>query len=124
MYHGEYLLGWIFLGAVKRTQNVEDKIEAKQLRMELQSLKELNANMKKRLEEQEKSNSVGKSVIYIEGTLQMTVPYTQRRLIKITQGDEDEDSSSEHLLGMILLPGVSIEYYTWSLCLLGIKQLN
>ena len=66
MYHGEYLLGWIFLGAVKRTQNVEDKIEAKQLRMELQSLKELNANMKKRLEEQEKSNSVGKSVIYID----------------------------------------------------------
>ena len=66
-------------------------------------------------------NSQGCEIL---GTLQMTVPYTQRRLIKITQGDEDEDSSSEHLLGMILLPGVSIEYYTWSLCLLGIKQLN
>ena len=47
----------------------------------------------------------------------MTVPYTQRGLMKITQGDEDEDSNSEHLLGMLLLPGVTIEYHTWSFML-------
>ena len=34
--------------------------------MELQSVKELNANLKKRLEEQEKSKSVRKSVIQID----------------------------------------------------------
>ena len=44
----------------------------------------------------------------------MTVPYTQRGLMKITQGDEDEDSNSEHLRRMLLLPGVTIEYHTWS----------
>ena len=48
----------------------------------------------------------------------MTIPYTQRGLIKITQGDEDEDSNSEHLLRMLLLPGVTIEYHTWSFMLI------
>ena len=62
MYHGESLIGWVFLGAVKRTQTVEDKIETDRLKMELQSVKELNANLKKRLEEKEKSNSVSKVV--------------------------------------------------------------
>ena len=52
------------------------------------------------------------------GTLYMTVPYTQRGLIKITQGDEDEDANSEHLRRMLLLPGVTIEYHTWSFMLI------
>ena len=52
------------------------------------------------------------------GTLQMTVPYTQRGFIKISRGDEDEDSSSEHLLRMLLLPGVYMEYHTWSFVLI------
>ena len=47
----------------------------------------------------------------------MTVPYTQRGLIKISRGDEDEDSNSEHLPRTLLLPGVSIEYHTWSFVL-------
>ena len=47
----------------------------------------------------------------------MTVPYTQRGLIKITQGDEDEDANSEHWRRMLLLPGVTIEYNTWSFML-------
>ena len=47
----------------------------------------------------------------------MTVPYTQRGLIKISRGDTDEDSNSEHLLRTLLLPGVIIEYHTWSFVL-------
>ena len=65
MYHGEFLLGWIFLGAVKRTQTVGNEIEFNQLKMELESVNELNANLKKRLEEQQKSNSVEKIAIQI-----------------------------------------------------------
>ena len=64
MYHGESLIGWVFLGAVKRSQTVEDKIEADSLKVELQSAKELIANLKKKLEEKEKSNSVSKVVIH------------------------------------------------------------
>ena len=53
-----------------------------------------------------------------QGDLHLIVPYTQRRLTKITQGDGDEDSNREHLPRILLLPGVSIECNTWSFMLL------
>ena len=55
---------------------------------------------------------------FFQGNLHLIVPYTQRRLIKITQGDGDEESNREHLPRILLLPGVSIECNTWSFMLI------
>ena len=42
-------------------------------------------------------NKLTSTITDLEGDLHLIVPYTQRRLIKITQGDGDEDSNREHL---------------------------
>ena len=50
----EKLLVWVD----KRSENLEDKMKNKQLLMELKSLKEVNANLKKTLEEKAKADSL------------------------------------------------------------------
>ena len=58
----EKLLVWVD----KRSENLEDKMKNKQLLMELKSLKEVNANLKKTLEEKAKADSLEQVIVVQE----------------------------------------------------------